>query len=63
MDKTLAGKVEILLAIFICVQTGWNIMQMKCKLDLAILLSKHTETVNSRLKMTNILDITTYFPL
>ena len=43
--------IKLLLAIFIFMQTGWNIIQVKCKLDLAIPLSKHIETVNSRLKM------------
>ena len=49
MDNILAVKVEFLPAIFIFMQTGWNIMQMKCKLDLAIPLSKHPETVNSHI--------------
>ncbi len=44
--------VEFLLAIFIFMQAGWNIMQMKCQLDLASPFSRHTETVNSRLEMT-----------
>ena len=32
--------------------TFWNIMQVKCKLDVAIPSLKHTETVHPSLKMT-----------
>ncbi len=42
----------ILLAIFISMQIGWNIIQVKCKLDVANLSLKHTGTVKSLLKMT-----------